>query len=367
MLVDGHTNRSPVWSKDGKRIVFNSPRSGFRKLWEITVGSGELRQVTTGPGWDWQATVAPNGSLAYGTFAHRVDLYSLPLDAQSGTPQRLTKHAADNFGARVSRDGRITYYSNRTGNYEIWMIDRQAGRELNITDHPARDILPDWSRDGDRIVFLSDREGALRLWLANPAGGPAVPLLEQDVYFRGGTASTHSEGPRWSPDGQLIGYLAEHGEGISLWTVSEDGTNPRPRLPDVEHFFAWYIDSKRLLYTRKAAEDSPAFELHATHLETGRDVLLMTAPIGEIAAAPDGSAVSFVNFVSHFNMRLNVLQLTPDGSQDGLPRPVGEPQQVTAGPGVWHVHNGGWAPDGSAVVYSRDEDQGDIYVIENYR
>ncbi|MGD2154728.1 MAG: hypothetical protein PVG79_15775, partial [Gemmatimonadales bacterium] len=47
-----------------------------------------------------------------------------------------------------------------------------------------------------------------------------------------------------------------------------------------------------------------------------------------------------------------------------LPRAAGEPQQITFGDGLSHAHSGGWAPDGSAVVYSRDRDYGDIYVIE---
>ncbi len=66
-------------------------------------------------------------------------------------------------------------------------------------------------------------------------------------------------------------------------------------------------------------------------------------------------------------MELQVLRLAPPSGPDGLPRAIGEPQQVTFGGGVWHVHNGGWAPDGSALVYSRDRDYGDIYVIEPSR
>ncbi len=37
------------------------------------------------------------------------------------------------------------------------------------------------------------------------------------------------------------------------------------------------------------------------------------------------------------------------------------------GKGIWHVHNGGWSPDGKSLVYTRDTDQSDIYVIEGYR
>ena len=64
-------------------------------------------------------------------------------------------------------------------------------------------------------------------------------------------------------------------------------------------------------------------------------------------------------------MDLYVLRLTPTSKPDQLPRPEGEPQRITFGKGEWHAHAGGWSPDGRSVVYSRDRDFGDIYIIES--
>jgi Tol biopolymer transport system component len=41
--------------------------------------------------------------------------------------------------------------------------------------------------------------------------------------------------------------------------------------------------------------------------------------------------------------------------------------QLTDGRGLWHTHSGGWSPDGESIVYTKDTDHNDIYVIENYR
>jgi hypothetical protein len=46
---------------------------------------------------------------------------------------------------------------------------------------------------------------------------------------------------------------------------------------------------------------------------------------------------------------------------------LGEPAPLTDGRGLWHVHNSGWARDGKSIVYTRDTDSGDIYVMENYQ
>ena len=66
-------------------------------------------------------------------------------------------------------------------------------------------------------------------------------------------------------------------------------------------------------------------------------------------------------------MACHTLALEPLTTEDGLATAVGKSEQLTEGKGNWHMHNGGWSPDSKAIVYSRDLDSGDIYVIENYR
>jgi hypothetical protein len=50
-----------------------------------------------------------------------------------------------------------------------------------------------------------------------------------------------------------------------------------------------------------------------------------------------------------------------------LPHAAGEPRRLTDGKGLWHAHHGSWSPDGRTVFYARDDFEGDIYLIENYR
>ena len=70
---------------------------------------------------------------------------------------------------------------------------------------------------------------------------------------------------------------------------------------------------------------------------------------------------------SELNQQLFVLELRPPADPRGLPRVVGEPKPLTDGGGLWHIHMGGFTPDGQKIVYTRDRDWGDLYVIENYR
>ena len=121
-LEDEYRNAQPAWAADNERLVFASNRAGPRNLWEIDVRSRRLRQVTTGPGPDVNPVVSATGRLAYAPYRHQIDLYWGRVDRPQKEHQRLSSTTSDNFGGRFSPDGRqILYYSNRTGNYELWL------------------------------------------------------------------------------------------------------------------------------------------------------------------------------------------------------------------------------------------------------
>jgi hypothetical protein len=58
-----------------------------------------------------------------------------------------------------------------------------------------------------------------------------------------------------------------------------------------------------------------------------------------------------------------LLNLASSSETDGLPQASGEPECTVATEGSWHVHNGGWSPDSKSIVYTRDQDYGDLYEL----
>ncbi len=361
LLVEG--GGGPAWFPDNRRLAFESYRGGSRNLWEIDIRTRELRQLTRGVGNDAFAVVARNGAIAYANWNHQIDLYWVRVDAPEQEPERLTSFTGGNFGPRVSPDGnQVVYCSTRSGNWDVWLLDRTTNQHRQLAPHPAADRLSDWSPDGREIVFMSDRDGPVTLWVVQTETGAVRQLTDHPLPWEGHEAKGGG-GPRWSPDGSVIGYLASE-EDNAIWLIDPDGTNRRPSTVRGVLSFGWYRDGQRVVYTRRAPDGSGLVELRAAHLGTGEDVLLRAGAIAEVDVSPDGSALSFFEAVSHFTMELYMLRLTSPTEPSQLPRAVGEPQQITFGDGLSHAHSGGWAPDGSAVVYSRDRDYGDIYVIE---
>jgi len=352
----------PAFVPGDRHVVFSSNRSGTVNMWALHLDSGVLTQLTSGGGEDHHPSITNDGLIAYTEFSHQTDLYVLSID--SGEATQLTSWTKDNFVGRFSPDGsRIAYQSTRDGDAEIWVRSTDPGdrEEVNLTDHDASDMLPAWSPDGEWVAFLSNRSGANNLWKVRSDGkGMPEIVLAKDIPIPSQVWGV-SLSIRWTPDGESIGYLFSGEDGPELWAVDADGGNDRLLASGIWRFDWYGGDGKRIVYTSLTGD---RLELRARNLETGQDVLLYDGAHTEMNLASDGVAVAFVKSASHFDQQLFSLELTGPDPVDALPRRAGEPVQLTDGRGVWHVHNGSWSPDGQQIVYTRDTDDGDVWLIE---
>ena len=73
---------------------------------------------------------------------------------------QLTTQTADDGHPAWSPDGkRIAFTSDRTGNFDIWVMDSDGSNQRQLTTHTVWDAVPAWSPDGRKIAFESDRTG----------------------------------------------------------------------------------------------------------------------------------------------------------------------------------------------------------------
>jgi Tol biopolymer transport system component len=367
LLEDRFDNTAPAWRPDNRHILFISARGGEdggANIWEIDTGGGLPRQLTFDTRRVISVSVSADNRVAYVLFWHDTSL--MAVDVETGEIRQLNAHPEDNYGARFSPySASIAYHSTRTGNSEIWLFHTDGRQETQITDNGSWDMYPDWSPDGDRMLFVSDREGArFRLFTVNRDGGGERLLVDKAIKLNSQIAPViGSLASRWSPDGERIAFLAE-GEAVTgLWIVGADGEDARVVIDNAIEF-DWYLDSRRGIFARHHGGQS---ELVAVDLETGREQSLFVGPFLEIDVAPNGSAVAFCFGDGHMAMGLAVLRLEESSEPEGLPRAAGEPQYVVSTSGTWHVHNGGWSPDSKHLVYTRDLDYGDIYELVERR
>ncbi|HMA22750.1 MAG TPA: hypothetical protein VKP00_02120, partial [Gemmatimonadaceae bacterium] len=111
---------------------------------------------------------------------------------------------------------------------------------------------------GERVAFISDRDGPQGLYVAN-ADGSGIARLTSDT-------SSYSE-PAWSPDGARIAVV-KGGDGI--WLMDADGTHARQLAHD-GFAPAWTADGTRIRFAKPTGRDGAQTEIDEASA-TGPDV-----------------------------------------------------------------------------------------------
>jgi Tol biopolymer transport system component/DNA-binding winged helix-turn-helix (wHTH) protein len=126
------------------------------------------------------------------------------------------------FGVTWSPDRRfIAYGSDRGGKFDIWVQQTSGLEPVKITSLPGHNWQPDWSPDGNQIVFRSEgREGGI---FVTPALGGATKKIADFGYH-----------PRWSPDGRQVLFSSTVLRNFwnKLFVVGVDGKPPREILSE---------------------------------------------------------------------------------------------------------------------------------------
>ena len=157
----------PVWTPDGRAIVFASTRDGGDfDLWRLAMqgGSpGELTQLTHGAGHEVTPTVAADGTIIYAAVTpneqrHDIETH-LEERAPDGTIRALTGGPADSSPALSPDGARLVFARPQLHggkpDSELWLMVRATGAIAPLIDLPLTDESgPVWSRDG-RFVFAT--------------------------------------------------------------------------------------------------------------------------------------------------------------------------------------------------------------------
>ena len=164
------------------------------------------------------------------------------------TPVRITRDGSSNF-PKLSRDGKLIAYQSLSGGDKshIWVRQTAGGEAMQVTKGGDDDWEPDFSPDGTRIAFRSDRDGG-GIYIAPTFGG------EPRLLVKGGGR------PAFSPDGIDVLYLTKPlFQDGSLFVIPATGGAPREVCPDWFAFGSafWSPDGKTILFLgrRKSQQD----------------------------------------------------------------------------------------------------------------
>lgn len=173
---------SPCFSPDGKKIVFaqfRPPEEGDdTDLMIHDLETETSKRVLDQPAIQMWPAWSPDGSrLVYTNMHCSADCGRLiqelwVADPGGGWARQLLLTNSLCQQPAWSPDGRrIAFSSDKSGNYDIWVLSLQDWQLKQITIDESLDVRLAWSPDGDKLAFVSTRSGRMEIWIKDLGNG----------------------------------------------------------------------------------------------------------------------------------------------------------------------------------------------------
>jgi len=226
--------------------------------------------------------------------------------------------------------GRVAFVSTRSGNDDIFTMNFDGTRVIDVTMNAAEDSDPAWSPDCSQIAFVSDRNGNPDIYVMNTDGS----------HLRRVTSSPADDTqPTWSPSGTRIAFTRTVGTNGDLYIVSPDATHGRRLTSGPADDFRpdWSPNGFRIAFASTRGGGS---EQIFTMSSAGGLFVQVTRSVGQNlqpAWAPNGRRLAFV---SSRDGNKEIYSANPNGS--GVVR-LTRNAAIDAHPS--------WSPRGARLVF----------------
>lgn len=269
----------PAWSPDGKHLAFAANRNGRdHQVFVMNPDGTEVRLLADTHGRGTAPKWAPDGNAIFFTncaplengggcevfyAAYRMHpsdtngtAITIGPDGMQNTASNVVLHepGVENAYPRLSADGkRILYQSNRTGKWQLYIMDIATGTQQPITHDAHNNNFVDWSADNVWVAFVSDRDGNEEIYRMRTENGQPERLTNdpgRDIH------------PYFSPDGRYLLFNSTRGNGsLDLYRM-ELATGEVLRLTDTrmdETCARYSPDMQHIVFLRNdAARDDVA-------------------------------------------------------------------------------------------------------------
>jgi Tol biopolymer transport system component len=295
-----------VFSRDGKQVAFDrETRDGAWKLWVRDLDGSNLRALYSESGvqpFDWSPDAG--SILALRKTPGGPGNQLVLISTADGSVRILRDIAAAWYmltRARFSPDGRYVAFSlvgeGHPAHGDVSVMTADGRNEVGVAGHPAEDQLLDWTPDGTRLLFRSDRSGTWDVWSVRIAGGKPQgepELLKKDF-------GRYAQVLGVAPDGSLYYRTITPAGHLYFGEIDIDTGKvivlPAPvttRYNGAPSRITWSPDGKRLLYVSFGrAMGNGNNSLTIRSVDTGEERFLATSlrNVWDVGWAADSRAL----------------------------------------------------------------------------
>ncbi|HYG49634.1 MAG TPA: DPP IV N-terminal domain-containing protein [Flavobacteriales bacterium] len=168
----------------------------------------------------------------------------------------LKEPGVENAYPRLSGNGKkILYQSNRTGQWQLYILEVASGKSTRITNDTFDNNFPDWSPKNDWIAFVSNRDGNEEIYTMKTDGSGLKRLTgnaARDIH------------PYFSPDGKYLLFNSTRGNGsLDIYRLKLEGlkTEQLTDTYDDETCARYSPDMKKIVYLRNNAREDDVYVL----------------------------------------------------------------------------------------------------------
>ncbi|MDX6498152.1 MAG: hypothetical protein QOG23_1412 [Blastocatellia bacterium] len=260
-LTFGGENAEAYFSADGRKLIFQSTRSGSEcdQIYTMNVDGSGVHLVSTGDGRTTCSYFFPGDKRILYSSTHLgskrcpprpdfskgyvwavYDTFDIFTARPDGSDLRqLTKTPGYDAETTISRTGKLAFTSNRDGDLDIYTMDANGGNVKRLTNELGYDGGPFWSYDGKQIVYRAhhpqtekDKADYIALLKQNLIRPTTLEIMLMNADGSNKRQITHlnkaSFAPYFFPDGKRIifasNYADPKGRDFDLYMIKTDGT-----------------------------------------------------------------------------------------------------------------------------------------------
>jgi serine/threonine protein kinase len=243
------------WTPAGNELIFSSERGGDRSLWRILVrrlGPSEPERLTgvsdnsTAPAIAL-VTRTQLTRLAYQRTEEDLNIWRYQLEGEKTPAARFLSSTRMDAIPQYSPDGtRVAFVSDRSGHVELWTCDSEGSNLVQVTSVMGSSLgSPRWSPNGDQIAFDFQAASHSDVYVVSANGGPPKKLTSEP---------SHDARPAWSKDGKWIYFRSDRSGKMEIWRVPSIGGEAIQVTRDGGYEAQESLDGSVLYYTKDRAK-----------------------------------------------------------------------------------------------------------------